>query len=339
MSRTRTYRILISNNAAATANTTVATLAAGEIAFLKDDGTFLAAAETISDSASVTPVMGMAAGNIPKYAPKIQGANVVKYEGSSYSAAVQQDSFIGDNGQAAQNLETPVIGTAYSMHIVIMVDPGLWSERQLRRSYEIVAATVSATDLANAFVAAINADVEAAKYVVAAYENGGGNDGIKITGVAQAYNSLDVPQFVSFKLALDLGFTNATPIDQFGYIYVNGVAGTTVNSNSVVPDQGSGTYPLVANMEEFAIGYDGALNRTGFPIPDAPRMASSTGTYDVYSIANDDVHASSSLNGEVASPVQTIIAVPAGSANQAAIEAILNPYMASVPKAFPALAL
>lgn len=338
MSITRTYRILISNNSTATAGTTVAGLGAGEIAFLAADGSFVAAGETITDSATLTPVMGMAAGNLPKYAPKVQGVNVVRYEGSSYSPAVEQISYIGDNSSIG-NMETPVVGTSYSMHIVIMVDPGLWSERQLRRSYEVVAATVVTADLVAQFVAVITADKEAAKYVTAAAEIGGGNDGIEFTAVAQAYNSLDVPQFVSFKLALDLGFTNATPIDQFGYIYVNGAVGTTTGSASVVADQGSGTYPLVANMEEFAIGYDGALNRTGFPIPDAPRMALLGTTYDVYSIASDDVHASSSLNGEIAAPVQVIIAVPAGSANQIAIEAILDPYMISTPKAFAALNL
>jgi len=338
MSRTRTYRILISNNAAATAGATVGALAAGEIAFLKDDGTFLAGGDTITDSAKITPVMGMAAGDIPKYAPTIQGANVVKYEGTSYVAAAEQLSFIGCNG-TINDLPLPAVGDVFSFHIVIQIDPGLWSERQLRRSFEVTATAATVVNLAGLMVAAVNADVEAAKYVTASVASNGALRGLQLDGVSQAYNSLDTYQQVAFKLSIDLGFTNATAIDQFGYLYINGIAGTTVGSNSTAPSPGSGTYPLVATMEEFAIGYDGALNRTGFPIPAAPRNALSTGTYDVYSIANDDVHASSSLNGEIASPVQTIIAVPAGSANQAAIEAILNPYMASVPKAFVALAL
>ena len=55
----------------------------------------------------------------------------------------------------------------------------------------------------------------------------------------------------------------------------------------------------------------------------------------------EDVHESASLDRSIASPAMLVIAVQAGGAGteDEAVQAKLNPYMASLPKAFAALAI
>lgn len=341
MSHDRTMKVLVSNKGTAGTATTPATLTEGEIAFLKQDGTFLTAGETISDSAVITPVMGTSTLGAPKYGVPIQGANVKKYEGKGYAAAVEQVSYIGDNGTTGDI--NPVTGELeYSVHLEFLQEVGLFSERQHRRTITVkYDALPSALSLQNDLIAAINADVEAKKYVTAAAETGGGNNGIKLTGKALTYNRLNGYEQVSFKVSLDKGFNNTTQVDEFGYIYVNGAAGTTTNAASVAATPGSGTYELVATLEEDAVGFDGALNRIGFPA-DAPYKAAASGAnYNVFVIEHEDVHESASLDGKIGSSITTVIAVEAGAAGSEdeALQAKLNPWMNSTPKVFPTISL
>jgi hypothetical protein len=343
MSLHSTPRVLVSSNSAATTGTDLSNLLTGEVAFLKPDGTFLAAGETIADAATIQPVLGRT-GKAPKFGAVIQGKNIKKFEGHTYAAAAQQVSYIGSNGTAG-SISPLLAGTStapvtYSLHIDFLHDKELYSERQHRRSYSKAYTTTPTQDqIAVDFVAMINADVEAAKYVVAAKTTENANRGISLTGVAQTYNVLNGYELVSFKVFADLGFTSATRVDELGYVYVDGAAGTTSGATSVTPKPGSGTYALVADLEEYSIGYDGALNRTKFPIPAAEKFAVVGTNYDVYAIEFEDVHSSSSLNRTLASPETLILAVYTNSANQTALEAILNPYLASCPGNFAALNL
>lgn len=345
MSLHSTPRVLISNNTAVTAGTNLSNLALGELAFLKPNGAFLASGNTLADAATIQPVLGRGAGKAPKFGPVIQGRNIKRYEGKSGAAAVQQVTFIGSNtvtGAISPLLAGTVSAPAiYSLHINFTFDKELYSERQNRRSYS-VSYTTTPTQLkvATDFAALINADVEANKFVVAAVTTQAGNNGISLTGKVQAYNPLVGYELVRFTTSLDLGFDNSTRIDENGYVHLNGAAHTVTGATSTPASPGAGTYELVADLEEFSIGYDGALNRTKFPVPAAEKFAASgTAPYDLYVIEFEDVHASASLNGTVSSPETVIIAVNDGTLNQGAIQTLLNAYMASTPANFAALSL
>jgi hypothetical protein len=334
MSHDKTINVLVSNRVTAQTNTTPATLEEGEIIFLKEDGTALAAAETIQDSAVITPVIGTAVLGEPKYGTPIQGKNVRKYTGKAYDAAVEQVSYIGENGTQG-DIVVPAGELTFSMHIEFLHETGLFSERQHRRSFsKTYNATPAASDIEADFVALINADEVCKKYLTAAAM--AGDNGISLTGKAIAYNRLNGYEQVSFKVSLDEGFTTATQLDEFGALAF-GAAGTAA---SVAPTPGVGTYAVIASLEEDAVGFEGALNRIGFPA-DAPYKGATLGAnYNVYVIEHDDVHESASLDGKIASPVMTLLAIEASAeagSPDVLIGTILDPYMASTPGNFAAV--
>lgn len=143
--------------------------------------------------------------------------------------------------------------------------------------------------------------------------------GISVRGLAQTFNTLDFYEQVQFELALDGGFHigGNTSLAEFG------------NGASASPESGSGTYEKVFDLENKAQGYEGITNRTGFPIPAFPVYADTAGQYDVYVVSHDDVHGSSSLNRDIASPMDTMICVnqngsdDATSAIEDALDALL----------------
>jgi len=338
----RNQKVLVSKDVTVDA-TSLANLAEGELAVLKPDMTFLTAGETIADAPYIYIVQGTDTLGDPKFSQKITGKQVVNYSGSERAAAAEQVTYIGDNGTTGAIL--PVSNsTEYSLHIVFKEDKVAFSERQLRRSFHYTTdATATAAEIMNAFVALINADSICKTRVTAATSTGGGNQGIKLTGKAQTYKKIDGYEQVYFEVSLDLGFTRATPVDELGYIYVNGADPTSTNSNSVSPSRGVGTYALVTDLEVFALGHNGITNRTKFPIPDGASntYAVSTESYDMYVIDHNDKHASADANGHISSPLQTIIAVPydAAAGNGGALEALLNPWMASCPGNFAPVTL
>ena len=313
----------------------------GEICVLDESGALLTAGDTIDDSSYITIVQGGATLGDPYFSQKITGLNVKHWKGASGVAAAEQVTFIGDNGTTGAIL--PVTSnTKYSMHIVFKHDKVIGSEHQMRRSFEYTTdSSATAAEIMNAFVALINADKFCKKYLVASTQTGGGNEGITLTGLAQTYNKNFGYVQPRFEITLDAGFSTATRIDEFGYVFLNGATPTTTGSTSVAPNPGVGTYALVADMENFALGNRGLSNRTGFPTPTGLELqADSTKLYDMYTIDHDDVHASANLNGQIASPLNTVIAIPYNTATAgASLEALLNPWFASCPGTFTALSL
>ena len=180
----------------------------------------------------------------------------------------------------------------------------------------------------------INADLEAKKYIDATLEVSGTDYGIYLKGKKQPFKLIDGYTQVAFKISLDKGFTAETPLDEFGYRYINGVVSP---GKSKAPDQHSGCYELVATMENDALGFDGALNRTGFPVPQVYRAANPASTYNMYVIEYNNVHESASLDRKLASPMVLVIAVAASTTTGSPDELIgdiLDPYMASTPGNF-----
>lgn len=345
----RPYNILIAKAGVTHDATDVASLAEGEIAIVGNDFNVVAAGETISDHEYIYIVQGTASGDAPKFSAKIKGASVKKYSGSSYAAPNEQVTFIGSNGSDAGDIEggTVVNGEEYSLHVVIKgFDKDLYSERQLRKSFHFTA-DGSATEeevrdgLFNAIVAdPMFKDVAIAKVgalIEVSKTTHATSYGIKLEGLAQTAGAYDEYEQVFFEIGLDKGFTSATRISELGYVYLNGAAPVADASAapSEVPSQGVGTYAKVKDLEEFAQGFQGITNKTGFPIPAYPKYAVAGETYDLYVIDHVDVHASGDLEQSISSPLQTIVAIPVSlTAATTLVEGILNPYMASAPGAF-----
>ena len=327
--RHENYKIMIGKNATnRTAAVTPANLADGEIAAFKPDMTALLAGETVSDAEYIYIAQGTATLGQPRFSAKIQGANVKKWSGQDYSVAVEQRAHVGNVGAAALAINVqPSI--EYVMSIIFTFDKVEGSERQLVRRFHHTTAAAGATQqtIADAFTALIDADAKAKTLVDATTVNNGANYGVRIESRAQTYNVIDGYEQVTFKVVLEGGF-------EFN--------GTTPVSYTIDPTYGIGTYAHVSDLERAALGYDGVNNLMKFPVPSYPVYAVSTGTYDMYAIVHDDVHASANLNKDIASPEMTLIAINVqGGApgQQAALQNELNPWFNSCAGSFPAVVL
>ena len=328
MARQENYKILIGKDVARTPALTVATLAVGEVAIAKSDMTIMVPGDTISDSEYCYIVQGGATtAAAPRFSAKIQGLNVSKWNGTSYTAAVQQQAQVGAIAGGAGSINL-VNSTEYVFSIIFTFDKVIGSERQLvRRFYYTSDATATQAEVAAAMVTAINSDDYAKNVVIAAATVGAvpTDAGFTVDGVAQTYAIIDGYEQVTFKCVMDGGFNDG------------GV--TTLNENQVLPVYGSGTYEHVSDLERAALGYDGVTNLMRFPVPSYPVYSVVGATYDVYTIMHSDKHSTSNLNKDGYSPEMTIVAIPNGAGQQAAFEGEINPWMNSLPGSFLALAL
>ena len=336
MARHENYKILIGKSVARTAALTVATLADGEIAVVKQDMTIMGAGDTISDTEYCYIVQGVFENGVrvaPRFSAKIQGLNVEKWTGTSYVAAAQQVSVIGAQAGAGATGINVVNSTEYVISLIFTYDKVIGSERQLVRRFHYTSdATATQQEIAQAMAAQINADDVASTLVtaVAAVGAGAGIWGITLTGLAQTYAVIDGYEQVTWKIALDGGFSDGgtTPLE-----VASGVGG------SVTPVYGSGTYAHVSDLERAALGYDGVNNLMKFPVPSYPVFATSGTTYDVYAVAHSDKHATANLNKDGYSPEMTLVAMPVGAGQQASFENELNPWMNSTSGSFLAVNL
>lgn len=332
MARQENYKILIGKDLARVA-TNVATLAPGEIAVVKNDMTLLVAGETIANSDYVYVVQGTA--GAPRFSAKVQGANVSKWGGTSYAAAVQQSATVGalPGGAGSINL---VNSTQYVLSLIFTYDKVIGSERQLvRRFYYTSDSTATQQEIAVAMAAAINADeyITANGLVTATAAVGVGvNWGITIAAnvisscALSTYSTIDGYEQVTFKTVLGEGFNDG------------GV--TTLDMNTVVPAYGQGTYEHVSDLERAALGYDGITNLMRFPVPSYPLYAVCADNYDVYTLMHSDRHATGNLNKDGYSPEMTIVAMENGGAGQQlAFEGEINPWLNSCPGNFAAVVL
>ena len=278
--------------------TGMANVDAGEIIVIDGGGSILNAAG-ITALGAKDPfyiVEGKRGNNVSHIiSPKLTKNNIVNHRGTSYAAATQQVTYIGDNSNAGSI--NVLDSTEYSLSVSFEWDKDVYSERRDSKTYHYTSdASATDTEIATAFVNQMNADAGFSKQAVASVETGGGNVGIKIVGVAQAESDYDNPVIVSFSVALDKGFTTATQIDERGYIYVNGAAGTTTSAQSVAPYQGVGTSAIIKAVERNNDGFqNGVTNNRKFPVVKPDSRISATGTYDVYVIDYKDEHVSGEI--------------------------------------------
>lgn len=268
---------------------------AGEIIVIDKGGNKLSAAQitNLGGDEIFYIVEGKRGNNVSHIiSPKLTKNSIKAHNGTSYAADVQQVTYVGDNSAAGTiNVSN---STEYSMSVSFEWDKDIYSVRRNHKTYNYTSdASATVTEIATAFVNLMNADADFAAQATASVETGGGSAGIKIVGKAQAVSNYDNPAIVSFTVALDKGFDATTQLDEKGYIYVNGAAGTTTGAQSNAPQIGVGTYAVMKAMERNNNGFqNGVTNNRKFPIVAPDTRVSATGTYDVYVVDFADTHLS-----------------------------------------------
>lgn len=321
--------LLIGKDSTAVA-TTVATLAEGEICVFKEDLTPLALGETITDSEYIWIFQGVTASEAstdgtPR-SHKIYGRSVKAWKGTSYTAATQQISYVGYNtstGSIEVNADEE-----YVLSIIFDVDKSLYGEKQhVRRFYYTTTSSDTQATIAAGFVALINADEEAKKYVISATVNSGADYGIRLTGLAQTHKVGFDYQLVRFQTVI---------------MGTEAWGATIVTDSSTKANPGSGTYDLVLDLEQKCLRGRGMMNQVLWPVDTLNTYAVSGATYDIYTIEFEDPEAGpeAMFGKSSANYKKVIIALPSGANSvRARLEGQLNPWMLSTPAAFNPVAL
>ena len=100
---------------------------------------------------------------------------------------------------------------------------------------------------------------------------------------------------------------------------------------------GRGTFEQIAELEYFAQGFDGIIDRVGDSSPALRVDATDGETYDVLGIKWFDTSDQNIISGTKPSANECLIALPDGAAQMTNLLAQLNPWMASLPRAFNAV--
>jgi hypothetical protein len=313
-----TINVLIGKDIASTASvqvTDAATagtyIADGELTVLGANDGVLTASDTVVDSPKIKIVQGRgAATNGLKWSVDIDGANVLRATALSYRAPAEQVSFVGyDTVATAGNIEV-LPYTDYKLTIIYKNDVEVFSEQLLKRAYYYTTgASDTGATVAAAFVALINGDEFYGP--LAAVTNAGTDYGISLTGQPLDFVLGD---FKYNKMSFDIQLS--------GF-------GTTPTTTPTVADKGSGTYEEVAELEWFANGEDGAINRVWHPAPAGTSDATSGVTYDVLAIESFDTSDMYAVSGTKPSRNLIYIMLPVGAGQATTLLAQLNPWLAS----------
>jgi hypothetical protein len=307
-------------------------LADGEIVVLDKNFKVMAAGSTIADSDIIYICQGT--GNTFDYANEagtgvtgvrkllfsdpIEGALVRSYKGVSYSAIVEQVTTITP--------DTPVSGYDYVLRIIYTDMPH--PSGQFTHTYRVTAdGTNVDTNLIDLFLAKI------AKHK-GARVTGSGTTTLILTGKA-------IPECTT-------GFNDVRPYSQvtFKCVLVKisqtaGQEGQWIDSASIAyttpANPGSGTWEQLRDMERDNWAIRGAQNFMPYPYQSSPdQRVSTSATYDLITIEHDKSYLSPDNQYVKRTPITTVLAfvVPSSGTQETSVLAVLNPWMASLPKAF-----
>lgn len=297
-------------------------LAAGEVLVLDKDKNIITTGDTIDDTDVIFIAEGLSSTYdyvLPdgtsvtgvrqvKYSDPIQGVAVTEYSGRSYAAAAEQVTTVNFGTL------TPVVGEEYVIRIVYK-DLACEHPGQFTKTYRVVATTTTVADLYDAFVAQINSTKERR---VNATDN---TTYFTLTG--RVYDNND----------------ELTSIDEYAqvnfsvFLFSDNFASDAAVTTTTRPTPGYGTWKLVRDEEKNAQGYSGLINRIAFPtqVPDFRTVKSET--YDCIVIRHKNWVTTASGDEEQVD-ITTKIYVPDTASQTTNILADLNPWMASLPKAF-----
>jgi hypothetical protein len=135
----------------------------------------------------------------------------------------------------------------------------------------------------------------------------------------------------------------------FNYVDSDGnwqtIDSTSTTVTTTGPTYGSGNWEQVRDMEKDARGHIGVSNKTHFPVLEPASSVVITSFYDIISIEHDLSYLAPNNQGFEKTGVTTEIAMAtaetgtnAGNATTLLL-AVLNPWMASCPGAFPAISV
>lgn len=241
------------------------------------------------------------------YTDVIKTKDIVSVQVQPYRAPVAQVVTV--------TFDAPVAGNSYVLSIVDKADKEILQRRQDKRTFSITAAEgETAATLAEKFRGLIGNDQ------AATVTAGGTGASLTLTGKTQPVDAAGLPGLQHyFEVFL-------YQVDALGVIYGQMSPTGTITQTTDV-DFGSGTYVQVKEIERFAQGYEGYLNRTKFPVEIYPSDLAASATYDLVVIAYDNNYwSNSTVSGKVDSPIEIVIAVPAGATT--ALEALLANYIA-----------
>lgn len=314
------------------------TIAQGEIVVLDQNRNVLAAGATISetpiiyiceglpDTYSIVNTAGTSITGIRKvlYSDAIRGSYIRNYEGRPYSASVEEAVTI----TMTTNF-TPVVGALYKLRVIYtdtFEKPG-----QVTSTYYVNATTIYTGDLAIAFRAVINADVNRRVNATGAGTVNTNDGTIILTGrvlpydVTDTVNAIDIYQQVNFKATL----------------YSNNF-GTSTVVVTTRPTPGQGIWQRVRDDEKLSMANQrGTTNYIWFPIitPVFRTDGTTPGTYNAIVITHDADNLTPDNQYRKQQPLNTTIYMFTAAPQTQDVLAVLNPWMASLPQAFDYVSL
>lgn len=307
-------------------------LADGEIVVLDKNFNVLAAGKTIADTDIIyicqgtgstfdyANELGTAVTGVRKllFSDPIEGAKVKNYKGVSYSAIVEQVTTITP--------DTPVLGYDYVLRIEYkdMISPS----GQFTQTYRV---TADGVDVHTNLIDLLQAKIAKHK---GCRITATGTTTLILTGKA-------IPEATT-------GFNDVRPYSQVVFtariIKVSQTAGQEgqwIESGTVVYTTpafaGSGTWEQIRDLEKDNWAVRGAQNFMPYPYASFPEQRVSTsGTYDLIVIEHDRSYLSPDNQYIKQAPLTTVLAfvVPSAGTQEGTVLAVLNPWMASLPKAF-----
>lgn len=278
--------IVISDGTALpTAGASITTIGNGDIGIFTKAMVEITPGNTVSDSDYIYLGQKDSNGNFRKTNP-IYARNVKNFAARSYAPAAREVWTIGYNRKtAAGTLETNS-STEYKFSIHFTGDKVFYSERPMiiRKSFT-TDSSASKLEIAAFTADAINNDTFLSKYVSAIIV-GNGTLATSTTATVNGsthtiYSSTGATEYGCEIMGLpQTQFNTAYTEDRVRFdVHVDDTSGfgpTSTCTQIQAMSFGTGTYQEVYNMENFAFGAEGSLNRTKFPFPTLTYQTSST---------------------------------------------------------------
>jgi hypothetical protein len=319
-----TLKILIGKDLARTASiqiTDPATPATyikdGEILILNENHAPLPAGDDVADSQKITIVQGRGGVNGLKFSNEIDGRNLISVKALSYRAGVEQVTHIGNVGAGADAIDVQPFQD-YKLTITYIHDTDLYAQQSSNRVfYYTTNASDTQLSIATAFANMINA--EDFYNATATVVNTGVNYGIELLG-----------QPLEFEVGLQKFNKMMFEIQLSGF-------GTTPVTYTTPADLGSGEGEQVAELEWFANGFDGVINRVHFPAPTGTQDADLSASYDVIALEYFDTSEDYAVSGVKPARALLYVVLPENASQATDFLAQLNPWIASTVRQFNAV--
>lgn len=363
-------------------------IADGEVLILDENDTPVTA-PTLSTSRYIKLVQR--SGDQLVFSARIDGANVFRYTGKTYSAPREQVSFVGFNGTTGDIHAISL--NNYKLTLSYKHDKEKFSEQLNYKSYfylspssvtsamvafeftyqiandasadviaERVAAGTGATPgagnyiftkgstvitmptsaLAAGDIVRVGTTASSAIYVVASITN----TTTAVLDIAfqgtSATKAAATIETVASVTAWGIKLTGRPLVFKLGLFKFNKVSfealllnfGTTIYTLSTTPSKGNGTYEEVAELEYFALGFEGAVDRSSVTRPDGRHDAISGETYSTVAIDWFDTSDSYAISGTKPSENLVYVFLPSDASQNTQIKTALDAYMATTPRAF-----